>query len=70
MKDSNRRELQQIAINHWSDTNFDEFRRVYKKCTAKQDSFLVTGTTLPLDEALHFWRISIEMKNCSVFLIT
>ena len=34
MKIHNIQEPQQIAINHSSDTGFDEFKRLYRKCTA------------------------------------
>ena len=33
MKIPNKRELQQIAINHSSDINTKDFVRIYKKCT-------------------------------------
>ena len=35
MKIPNKRELQQIAFNHSSDIDFQEFMNFYKKCTAK-----------------------------------
>ena len=34
MKNPNKRELQQIAINHSSDTDFNDFVKIYEKCTA------------------------------------
>ena len=37
----NKRELQQIAINHSSDIDFKDFTKTYKKCTARPNSFLV-----------------------------
>ena len=37
----NKRELQQIALNHSSDIYFIDFINVYKKCTDKPYSFLV-----------------------------
>ena len=43
----NKRELQQIALNHLSDINSKDFIKIYKKCTAKPYSFLVVDTTLP-----------------------
>ena len=49
MKIPNKRELQQIALNHSSDIDFKEFIKIYKKCTAESYSFLVNDTTLPLD---------------------
>ena len=35
MKILNRTELQQIAFNHSSDIDFQDFMNLYKKCTAK-----------------------------------
>ena len=54
MKIPNKRELQQIALNHSSDTDFKDFIKVYKKCTAEPYSFLVNDTTLPSDDPLRF----------------
>ena len=54
MKISNKRELQQIALNHSSDIDFKDFIKIYKKCTAKLYSFLVNDTTLPSDNPLSF----------------
>ena len=48
----NKRELQQIALNHSSDIDFKDFIKIYKKCTAEPYSFLVNGTTLPSDDPL------------------
>ena len=45
MKIPNKRELQQIAINHSSDINTKDFINIYKKCTDKPYSFLVIDTT-------------------------
>ena len=36
MKISNKRELQQTALNHLSDIDFKDFMKIYKKCTAEQ----------------------------------
>ena len=54
MKIPNKRELQQIALNHLSDIDFKDFIRIYKKCTAKQYSFLVNGARLASDDLLRF----------------
>ena len=34
LKIPNKRELQQIALNHSSDIDFKDFIKIYKKCTA------------------------------------
>ena len=47
VKIPNKRELQQIALNHSSDIGFKNFIKIYKKCTAEPYSFLVNDTNLP-----------------------
>ena len=54
MKIPNKRELQQIALNHSSDIDFKDFIKIYKKCTAKPYSSLVNDTTLQSDDPLRF----------------
>ena len=50
----NKRELQQIAINHSSDISTKDFENIYKKYTAEPYSFLVNGTTLASNDPLRF----------------
>ena len=50
----NKKELQQIALNHSSDIDFKNFMKIYKKCTKEPYSFLVNDTTLPSDDPLRF----------------
>ena len=52
MKISNKRELQQIPLNHSSDVGFKNFMKIYKECTTEPYSFLVNDTTLPSDNPL------------------
>ena len=59
MKIPNRRELQQIAINHSSDINTKDFISIYKKCTEKPYSFLVNDTTIASDDPLSLEKIWI-----------
>ena len=54
MKIPNKRELQQIALNHSSDIDFEDFMNIYKKYTKEPYSFLVNDTTLPSDDPLRF----------------
>ena len=54
MKVPNKRELQQIALNHSSHINFENFMKIYKKCTAEPYSFLVNDATLASDSPLRF----------------
>ena len=53
----NKRELQQIAINHSSDVRTKDFINIYKECAAKLYSFLVNDTTLASDNPLKFKKI-------------
>ena len=54
MKIPNKRELQQIALNHSSDINSKDFLKIYKKCTAEPYSFLVNDATLASNNPLRF----------------
>ena len=54
VKIPNKRELQQITLNHSSDIDFKDFIKIYKKCTAEPYSFLVNDTSLPSDDPLRF----------------
>ena len=54
MKIPNKRELQQIALNHSSDIDFNDFMKIFKKYTKEPYSFLVNDTTLPSDDPLKF----------------
>ena len=54
MKIPNKRELQQIALNHSSDIDFKDCMKIFKKYTAEPYSFLVNDTNLPSDNPLRF----------------
>ena len=54
MKILNKRELQQIPLNHSSDIDFKDFMKIYKECTKEPYSFLVNDTTSPLSDSLRF----------------
>ena len=54
MKISNKRELQQIALNHSSDIDFKDFMKIYKKYAKEPYYFLVSDTSLPSDDHLRF----------------
>ena len=54
MKILNKRELQQIALNHSCDIDYNDFLKIYKKCIDKPYSFLVCDNTLPSDDPLKF----------------
>ena len=54
MRIPNKRELQQIAFNHSSDIDFQDFLYPYKKFLAKPYSFFIIYTTLTSDNSLRF----------------
>ena len=60
MKIPNKRELQQIAFNHSSNFEFQDFMNLYSKCAAKLYSFLVIGTTLASDNSSLFGKNLLE----------
>ena len=59
----NKRELQQIAINHSSDINTKDFANIYRKCTAEPYSFLVNDTTLASNNPLRFRKNLFGIYN-------
>ena len=62
-KTSNKREHQQIAINHLSDISTKDFINIYRKCTTKPYSFLVINTTLVSDNPLRFRKLFLECNK-------
>ena len=54
MKINNRKELQNIAINHSADIDYNDFVRIYKECRRKPYSFLTIDKTLPASDPLRF----------------
>ena len=54
MKIPNKRELQQIALNHSSGINSKDLIKFYKKYTAEPYSLLVNDATLASDNPLKF----------------
>ena len=54
MKINNKKELQNIAINHSADIAYQDFIKIYSECTKEPYSFLTTDTTLPASDSLRF----------------
>ena len=59
----NKRELQQIAINHSSDINTKDFTNIYKECTSEPYSFLVNDTTFASDNPLRFRKLFLKYNK-------
>ena len=62
----NKRELQQIVINHSSDINTKDFANICKKYTDEPYSFLVIDTMLALNNPLRFRKNLFNIK-CNSF---
>ena len=54
MKIHNKRELQNIAINHSADIDYRGFLKIYGNCTKELYSFLTINTTLYPDDPMRF----------------
>ena len=54
MKINNRKELQNIAINHSADIDYKDFMKIYRECTKEPYNFLTIDTTLPASDPLRF----------------
>ena len=56
MKINNIRELQNIAINHSTDIDYQDFIKIYRECTKEPCNFLTIGTKLPVSDPLRFGK--------------
>ena len=54
MKINNKRELQNIAINHSADIDYKDFIEIYRECTKEPYNILNIDTTLPPTNPLRF----------------
>ena len=61
-----KRELQQITINHSSDINTKDFANIYRKYTDEPYSFLVTDTLLSSNNPLRFRKNLFRMECNSI----
>ena len=61
MKIPNKREPQQIALNHSSGIDFKDFMKIYKKFTAKPYSLPVIDITLSSGNPLRFKKYLLEL---------
>ena len=66
MKIKNKRELQNIAINHSADIDYKDFVKIYREYTKEPYSFLTIDTTLPASDPLRFRKYLFDYyKNDS-----
>ena len=54
MRINNRKELQNIAINHSADIDYKDFMKIYWECTKEPFHFLTIDITLPASDPLRF----------------
>ena len=54
MKINNRKELQNITINHSADIDYKDFMNICRECTREPYSFLRIDTTVPASDPLRF----------------
>ena len=60
MKINNKRELQNVVINHSADIDYNDFMKIYRECTNEPFNFLTIDTTLPASNPLRFRRNFLE----------
>ena len=69
MKINNKRELQNIAINHSAEIDYKDFMKIYRECTRESYSFLTIDTLLPASDPLRFRKKLFDSyknnSNCS-----
>ena len=54
MKINSKRELQNTAINHSADIDYNNFMKIYRGCTKQSYYFLTIDTMLPASDPLRF----------------
>ena len=54
MKINNKRELQNIAINHSADIDCKDFIKIYRECVKERYNLLTIDTTLQSTNTLRF----------------
>ena len=60
MKINNKKELQNIAINHSADIDFKDFIKIYKECIKEPYNVLTIDTTLPSSNPSRFRKNSSD----------
>ena len=60
MRINNKKELQNIGINHSADIDYKDFMKIYRECTKEPFSFLTIDTTLPASNPLRLRKILFQ----------
>ena len=58
----NNRELQNIAINHFADIDYQDFIKLYRECTKEPYNILTIDTKLPASDPLRFRKNLFDFK--------
>ena len=61
MKINNRKELQNIAINHSADIDYKDFIKIYREYTKEPYYFLTIHTTLSSSNPLRFRKTLFDI---------
>ena len=66
LKINNKRELQNITINHSGNIDYQDFMKIYRESTKEPYNYLTIDTTLPASDPLRFRKkLSNSYKNDS-----
>ena len=57
---NNKREWQNIAINHSADIDYQDFKKIYRECTKEPFNFLTIDTMLPASDPLRFRKSLLD----------
>ena len=60
MRINNRKELQNVAISHSADIDYNNFMRIYRECTREPYRFLTIHTSLSAGDPLRFRKKSFN----------
>ena len=62
IKIHNRKELQNVAINHSANIDYGAFLQIYRNCTKEPYYFLTINTTLPADNPMRFRKNFLDAR--------
>ena len=64
MKINNRKELQNIAINHSANIDYKDLMKIYRECTKEPFTFLTIDIILPANNSLRFRKNLFDFYVC------
>ena len=66
IKVNKKRELQNIAINHFADIDYRYFIKIYRECTKEPYNYLTIDTKLPASNHLRFRKIYLILITMTI----